>query len=100
MLTVARAAADAAARPRRGRRAPAARRVSARLPRLPARRWPAPRSSSQVLRDAGVVDAGGRGLCVILDAAETVLTGRRRGAGQRPARRRHRSRCRSPDRTT
>jgi DAK2 domain fusion protein YloV len=31
----------------------------------------------QTLRDAGVVDAGGRGLCVILDAAETVLTGRR-----------------------
>ena len=31
----------------------------------------------QALRDAGVVDAGGRGLCVILDAAETVLTGRR-----------------------
>src|SRR6185436_8064419 len=30
-----------------------------------------------VLRDAGVVDAGGRGLSVILDAAETVLTGRR-----------------------
>jgi DAK2 domain fusion protein YloV len=29
------------------------------------------------LRDAGVVDAGGRGLCVILDAAETALTGRR-----------------------
>ncbi len=31
----------------------------------------------QTLRDAGVVDAGGRGLCVVLDAAETVLTGRR-----------------------
>jgi DAK2 domain fusion protein YloV len=31
----------------------------------------------QVLRDAGVVDAGGRGLCVILDAAETALTGQR-----------------------
>jgi uncharacterized protein len=29
------------------------------------------------LRAAGVVDAGGRGLSVILDAAETVLTGRR-----------------------
>src|SRR5262249_50276184 len=29
------------------------------------------------LRSAGVVDAGGRGLSVILDAAETVLTGRR-----------------------
>ena len=31
----------------------------------------------EVLRDAGVVDAGGRGICVILDAAETALTGRR-----------------------
>ena len=30
-----------------------------------------------VLAQAGVVDAGGRGLSVILDAAETVLTGRR-----------------------
>jgi len=31
----------------------------------------------QVLRDAGVVDAGGRGVVVILDAAETALTGKR-----------------------
>ncbi len=31
----------------------------------------------QVLRDAGVVDAGGRGVVVILDAAETALTGRK-----------------------
>ncbi len=31
----------------------------------------------QVLADAGVVDAGGRGLCVLLEAMETVLTGRR-----------------------
>ncbi|NYI43380.1 hypothetical protein BJ993_000460 [Nocardioides aromaticivorans] len=31
----------------------------------------------EVLAQAGVVDAGGRGLSVILDAAETVLTGRR-----------------------
>jgi dihydroxyacetone kinase-like predicted kinase len=30
-----------------------------------------------VLHDAGVVDAGGRGLCVVLDAAETAVTGRR-----------------------
>ena len=35
-----------------------------------------------VLAQAGVVDAGGRGLCVVLDAAERVLTGR-----VRPARR-------------
>ncbi|GAA4103726.1 DAK2 domain-containing protein [Nocardioides kongjuensis] len=31
----------------------------------------------EVLAQAGVVDAGGRGVSVILDAAETVLTGRR-----------------------
>ena len=30
-----------------------------------------------VLAAAGVVDAGGRGICVLLDAAETALTGRR-----------------------
>ena len=30
----------------------------------------------RTLADAGVVDAGGRGLCVIMDAAETVVTGR------------------------
>ena len=30
-----------------------------------------------VLARAGVVDAGGRGLCVLLDAAETALTGQR-----------------------
>ena len=37
-----------------------------------------------VLRDAGVVDAGGRGLSVILDAAETVLTGRGPPPSPRP----------------
>jgi uncharacterized protein len=31
----------------------------------------------RTLKDAGVVDAGGRGLCVVLDAAETAVTGRR-----------------------
>jgi DAK2 domain fusion protein YloV len=31
----------------------------------------------ETLRNAGVVDAGGRGLCVVLDAAETAVTGRR-----------------------
>ncbi len=31
----------------------------------------------EILRSAGVVDAGGRGLCVILDAATEALTGRR-----------------------
>lgn len=76
MLTVARAAADAAAE--EATKAPehlaevvtaaatGAREALARTPeQLP------------MLRDAGVVDAGGRGLCVILDAADTALTGRR-----------------------
>jgi hypothetical protein len=30
-----------------------------------------------VLAEAGVVDAGGRGLCVVLDAAESAITGQR-----------------------
>ncbi|MGZ4446206.1 MAG: DAK2 domain-containing protein [Nocardioides sp.] len=76
ILTVARAAADAAAtcaeRPDSRARdvfvaaAAAAREALARTPeQLP------------TLAEAGVVDAGGRGLSVVLDAAETVLTGRR-----------------------
>ncbi len=76
MLTVIRAAAEAGAeaakRPTTRARdvfttaAAAAREALARTPeQLPA------------LADAGVVDAGGRGVSVILDAAETVLTGRR-----------------------
>ncbi|HET7195514.1 MAG TPA: DAK2 domain-containing protein [Nocardioides sp.] len=76
ILTVARAAADAAAARAgdpgaRARDVVAAAAESAReaLARTP--------DQLQVLRDAGVVDAGGRGLSVILDAAETVLTGRR-----------------------
>ena len=76
ILTVARAAAEAAAARAedpgaRARDVVAAAAESAReaLARTP--------DQLQVLRDAGVVDAGGRGLSVILDAAETVLTGRR-----------------------
>ena len=85
MLTVARAAADAAlaAAEDPGARArdvftdaaAAAREALARTP-----------DQLQALRDAGVVDAGGRGLCVILDAAETVLTGRRPPPGPAPTR--------------
>jgi DAK2 domain fusion protein YloV len=78
---VARAASDAALRSasdgsaRAGRvvraAATAAREALARTPeQLP------------VLAQAGVVDAGGRGLCVILDAAETAVTGRRPVSGQ------------------
>jgi DAK2 domain fusion protein YloV len=76
MLTVARAASEAAvalaadpsvrARDVFTAAARAAREALARTP-----------EQLQVLEDAGVVDAGGRGLSVILDAAETALTGRR-----------------------
>lgn len=76
MLTVIRSAAEAAAEAAEkadarardvfAQAAEAARRALARTPeQLP------------VLAAAGVVDAGGRGVSVILDAAETVLTGRR-----------------------
>ena len=75
ILTVARAASDAAVRraddPRARARdvfeaaAAAAREALAHTPEQLAQ-----------LRAAGVVDAGGRGLSVVLDAAETVLTGR------------------------
>jgi len=76
ILTVARAAAeagtaragdaDARARDVMAAAAQSAREALARTP-----------DQLQILREAGVVDAGGRGLSVILDAAETVLTGRR-----------------------
>jgi DAK2 domain fusion protein YloV len=85
ILTVARAASDAANERAAGADARArdvfaaaaqgAREALARTPDL-----------LPVLRDAGVVDAGGRGLSVILDAAETVLTGRRPTPGAAPAR--------------
>src|SRR6478736_5112709 len=75
MLTVIRAAAEAAealdpvttrARDVFVAGAAGAREALARTPEL-----------LPVLAQAGVVDAGGRGVSVILDAAETVLTGRR-----------------------
>lgn len=76
MLSVARAAADAAVErasdpdARTGEvvtaAAAAARAALARTP-----------EQLDVLARAGVVDAGGRGLCVLLDAAETASTGRR-----------------------
>jgi DAK2 domain fusion protein YloV len=69
MLTVARAAADAA-----GREGDlvavvtaAAEAARAALDRTP--------EQLEVLRDAGVVDAGGRGVCVLLDALRQVVTG-------------------------
>ena len=93
---------DAPAEPRR---AGSATSFTRPRPPRPARRWPAPPSSCQVLRDAGVVDAGGRGLCVVLDAAETALTGRRPIAGAAALGVPHRSRPltaagRRPDRRT
>ncbi|WP_406300333.1 DAK2 domain-containing protein [Embleya sp. NBC_00888] len=72
MLTVARAAADAAAgaggeiRPVVRAAATAAHGALARTP-----------EQLEVLRRAGVVDAGGRGLTVLLDALLAVVTGER-----------------------
>jgi fatty acid kinase len=75
MLTVIRAAAEAAeqldptttrARDVFVAAAAGAREALARTP-----------EQLRVLAQAGVIDAGGRGVSVILDAAETVLTGRR-----------------------
>jgi DAK2 domain fusion protein YloV len=76
ILTVARAACDAATE---AARAPRSRlgdvvQAAARAAREALEQTP---RQLEVLRDAGVVDAGGRGLCVILDAAETAVTGKR-----------------------
>ena len=78
ILTVARAAAEAAGRV--AARPEADRRARGAWPRRtrPRRRWPAPPEQLAVLHDAGVVDAGGRGLCVVLDAARRP--GHRRAA--------------------
>jgi DAK2 domain fusion protein YloV len=76
ILTVARAASDAAAKAAEVEEyrlgdvvhaaASAAREALARTPDL-----------LPMLKEAGVVDAGGRGLCVVLDAAESAITGQR-----------------------
>ncbi len=83
ILTVARVAAEAATE--------AARKESNRLGHVIRAAASAARDALdrtpeqlQILRDAGVVDAGGRGLCVILDAAETAVTGKR-PVGAHPA---------------
>ena len=75
MLTVARAAAEAAeadvADPTRRTRdvvCTAARAARDALAHTP--------EQLDVLAEAGVVDAGGRGVCVLLDAFESALTGR------------------------
>src|SRR5918995_1796303 len=81
MLTVARAASDAAV-------AAVASDPSASVGRLlgfttRAARDALARTPEQleVLRNAGVVDAGGSGLCLVLEAAEAAYTGRRRQPG-------------------
>lgn len=79
MLTVARSAAEAAEQLVGSDREPPVRArdvftVAARAAREALARTP---DQLPALARAGVVDAGGRGLNVILDAAETVLTGRR-----------------------
>lgn len=76
ILTVARAASDAGLRAARSGSArsrdvfsAAARAAREALARTP--------EQLPVLAQAGVVDAGGRGLCVVLDAVDTTATGRR-----------------------
>lgn len=76
MLTVSRAASDAALEVA-GRGAARTRDVftaAAAAARAALARTP---EQLEVLAQAGVVDAGGRGLCVVLDAVETTATGRR-----------------------
>ncbi len=76
ILTVARAASDAALE---AAREPSARARTILSAAAAAARVALARTPEQlaVLAQAGVVDAGGRGLCVVLDAAETTATGRR-----------------------
>ena len=83
ILTVARAASDAAVEMARDeeRRLGHVIRAAAGAAREALARTP---DQLRVLHDAGVVDAGGRGLCVVLDAAETAVTGKRPVSGQQP----------------
>ncbi|TDC56899.1 DAK2 domain-containing protein [Jiangella ureilytica] len=76
ILTVARAAADAARHraTQPGSSLPAVALAAAAAAHEALDRTPA---QLDVLARAGVVDAGGRGLTVLLDAFDTVLTGRR-----------------------
>jgi DAK2 domain fusion protein YloV len=79
-LSVSRAAADAAtaAAADPNARAGGVVRAAAEAGRAALARTP---EQLPALRDAGVVDAGARGLCVVLDAAETAVTGRRSVSG-------------------
>ncbi|MEV5002486.1 DAK2 domain-containing protein [Nocardioides sp. LML1-1-1.1] len=76
MLTVLRAAADAAAE-RAGKERARSSDVLAEAAAAAREALGHTPEQLEVLAQAGVVDAGGRGVSVILDAAETVLTGRR-----------------------
>jgi uncharacterized protein len=83
ILSVARAAADAARTSAAADDAtlPHVALVAARAAREALARTP---DQLEILRRSGVVDAGGRGLTVVLDAFDTVLTGRRQLAYPRP----------------
>ncbi len=83
ILTVAGAASDAAVRRAAQSRARARDVFTAAAEAAREALLRTPQQLRQ-LREAGVVDAGGRGLCVVLDAAESVLTGRRRIAWHHP----------------
>lgn len=76
MLTVLRAAADAAVE-RAGKERARSSDVLAEAAAAARQALGHTPEQLAVLAQAGVVDAGGRGVSVILDAAETVLTGRR-----------------------
>jgi DAK2 domain fusion protein YloV len=83
ILSVARAAAEAAQQTavRNTARVGHVIRAAATAAREALARTP---DQLQILKDAGVVDAGGRGLCVVLDAAETAVTGKRPVGSQPP----------------
>ncbi len=86
ILSVARAASDAAARLAAdpSLRTAAVIEGAGRAAREALARTP---EQLEVLRAAGVVDAGGRGLCLVLDAAESAFTGRRELPGADRSRR-------------
>ncbi len=76
VLSVARAASEAATSAALDPRTRSAQvlEAAARAARSALARTP---DQLAVLADAGVVDAGGRGLCLVLDAGESAFTGRR-----------------------
>jgi uncharacterized protein len=78
ILTVARAAADAGSAA--GDHLPTVVRTAAQAAREALARTP---EQLETLRSAGVVDAGGRGLCVLLDTLAEVATGVRSVSSER-----------------